>query len=1145
MIAPQLRLIAPAAAWLCLWPASTVAMAQAQGLNPALRVVKPSKVTPAPLDARPQPAGDTPVPPAVMLPPIDLRSVPPMPMPKFEADPDEGRFPPTSDLVIHDAETGRTQVVPRDWTPPPGRAGDPSAGSLAAGTPSGPASSWLATMSMVTAADMVTYPARANVKLIMQFTTAAGMPVYYNCSGTMIDWGTVLTAGHCLYNRNGDTLPWADKVWVLPAWDGNNMAGDRPSSSEIQQHFGWALGSNYMAYSGWIDWGNMEFDLAAIAIHPSSRSVGNLTGTMGWYWEQCGIDTLHHNYSYPGQPCGDGVRHTGRQMYFWSGEPDLCPTYLGINSYTLFTTPGCLSAVWGGMSGSGLYRQDPDWPYVGAVCSNSDRAYSSRYCGIWGGAGADLISYVDSSRGYVVDYELLRYRIGNGTTPIVHADGPIGGGQVLLVNPTYANPPSMTVTVRVRSSEDAVLDANDIILGEQSFPVDLGPRDTAVLDLASFELPWFTPTGDRFIGLQLINGPDGNPGNDSTHLWDMQQVNVQPCPQPPTPTGVDASDGQFCDRVRITWDAVPGVVSSRVWRHTLLDPNPVLIGTVAGTMFDDMTAVVGGDHWYRVSAINDCDEESHLSAEQFGFRANPTIGTPHGVVATDGTRCDGVLVTWKAAASAAFYSVRRNTVDSASGAALIATGIQTLFHLDTTAADGTTYYYFIKAHNACTVSDASTGNAGFRGEFAQVIGVVQPLDVSCLGVQLTWPSAPGATGYHVYRGVTNNPYDATFLATVPSNAYTDSNSPPGVPHYYWVKAVNSCGTNPFGGFSATPRTPVARPGLPPPAGPAVVSDPTYCAPSISVSWEGRREAATYRVLRSSPRGETRVVGVTSQTTFEDLSADPGVRYDYAVVCVDGCGQESQPGPAGTGSRGGPPVAPGNVRAGDAPTCRSVVVSWDLSAGATSYEIRRGLTNEAGRAERVGESVSPPFVDQSAPEGVEMHYWVVALSPCGESSVSDTDVGAASRTGEATISRQPTDLTVDEGRPASFEVVAGGATAWAWRFNGQPLSDGRGISGASRPMLTIDPATGEHAGRYDCVVTTSCGTVTSVTAELTVTPPPPCFADFNQDGGVDGEDVNTFFAAWEAGDGAADTNLDGGIDGSDVDVFFRMWEAGGC
>jgi hypothetical protein len=55
----------------------------------------------------------------------------------------------------------------------------------------------------------------------------------------------------------------------------------------------------------------------------------------------------------------------------------------------------------------------------------------------------------------------------------------------------------------------------------------------------------------------------------------------------------------------------------------------------------------------------------------------------------------------------------------------------------------------------------------------------------------------------------------------------------------------------------------------------------------------------------------------------------------------------------------------------------------------------------------------------------------------------------------------------------------------------------------------------------------------------------CVADFNQDGGVDGADVNAFFTAWEAGESSADVNLDGGVDGGDVGDFFAVWENGGC
>ncbi|MBS0196585.1 MAG: DUF11 domain-containing protein [Planctomycetes bacterium] len=65
--------------------------------------------------------------------------------------------------------------------------------------------------------------------------------------------------------------------------------------------------------------------------------------------------------------------------------------------------------------------------------------------------------------------------------------------------------------------------------------------------------------------------------------------------------------------------------------------------------------------------------------------------------------------------------------------------------------------------------------------------------------------------------------------------------------------------------------------------------------------------------------------------------------------------------------------------------------------------------------------------------------------------------------------------------------------------------------------------------YRQPASTACGTV--------------CVGDFNQDGGVDGVDVQDFFAAWGAGDPAADVNADGGVDGSDVAYFFLRWQAG--
>ncbi|MBS0198435.1 MAG: hypothetical protein JSR77_16920 [Planctomycetes bacterium] len=56
---------------------------------------------------------------------------------------------------------------------------------------------------------------------------------------------------------------------------------------------------------------------------------------------------------------------------------------------------------------------------------------------------------------------------------------------------------------------------------------------------------------------------------------------------------------------------------------------------------------------------------------------------------------------------------------------------------------------------------------------------------------------------------------------------------------------------------------------------------------------------------------------------------------------------------------------------------------------------------------------------------------------------------------------------------------------------------------------------------------------------------PCPADFDHNGGVDGQDVQAFFAAWATGAASGDVNDDGGVDGADVSYFFQAWESGGC
>ncbi|MFZ4573870.1 MAG: PQQ-dependent sugar dehydrogenase [Phycisphaerales bacterium] len=54
---------------------------------------------------------------------------------------------------------------------------------------------------------------------------------------------------------------------------------------------------------------------------------------------------------------------------------------------------------------------------------------------------------------------------------------------------------------------------------------------------------------------------------------------------------------------------------------------------------------------------------------------------------------------------------------------------------------------------------------------------------------------------------------------------------------------------------------------------------------------------------------------------------------------------------------------------------------------------------------------------------------------------------------------------------------------------------------------------------------------------------PCLADYDDNGGIDGDDVIAFFADWDNGILAADVDGSGGVDGDDVILFFTQWDSG--
>ena len=85
----------------------------------------------------------------------------------------------------------------------------------------------------------------------------------------------------------------------------------------------------------------------------------------------------------------------------------------------------------------------------------------------------------------------------------------------------------------------------------------------------------------------------------------------------------------------------------------------------------------------------------------------------------------------------------------------------------------------------------------------------------------------------------------------------------------------------------------------------------------------------------------------------------------------------------------------------------------------------------------------------------------------------------------TIATQPLSTVVCAGQRVALSLAASGTAplSYQWRKNAQALQ------GATTAKLVIHPASGSDSGSYDCVVTNSCGSATSIPATLTVNSPP--------------------------------------------------------
>ena len=277
---------------------------------------------------------------------------------------------------------------------------------------------------------------------------------------------------------------------------------------------------------------------------------------------------------------------------------------------------------------------------------------------------------------------------------------------------------------------------------------------------------------------------------------------------PSVPTGVNASDGTYVDKVRVSWNPSNGASFYIIYR-ALSTGGLVIYGQIGQSpapYFDDTTAEQNTTYSYKVVASNFLFN-SGFSAADTGFVALqislPT--TPTGFAASDGDFTDKVRLTWNPASNAIGYKIyRAPAIGGIVFYAPLGSSASSTYD-DFTASPGVDYSYRVSSYNAFFESNASAADTGFRAVEAVLpdtpSGIAASDGAYADRISVTWNPASNALFYKVFRGVSS---DGTTLyieiADTPDTAYEDYNTYDKLTYVYKIKAFNDDGSS---GFSET------------------------------------------------------------------------------------------------------------------------------------------------------------------------------------------------------------------------------------------------------------------------------------------------------------------------------------------------------
>ena len=378
------------------------------------------------------------------------------------------------------------------------------------------------------------------------------------------------------------------------------------------------------------------------------------------------------------------------------------------------------------------------------------------------------------------------------------------------------------------------------------------------------------------------------------------------------------------------------------------------VWNVSGSVTVTLTSTAG--HWAVLNGIF------------FGGAAGSTApSTPSGLSAAPGNQ--QITLSWAGSTNATSYNIYRGTAAGAESTTPIATGVTGSTYTNAPLTGGGTYYYKVVAVNATGGSFAS--NEASATVPSGTVSFIQA-DTSTQG---NWKGVYGGDGWNVIGDTSsNNPTYPSYATVAP-------------------------GSHLAGVWTASSLSPSALQSSAAGSSNRLVGVWYQTSWSVGVNVSGTHQVALYLVdIDNLGIGETITVKDTASGTVLDSRSASGFQSGvYYVWNVSGSVTITLTSTAGhwavlngiflggaTGSTA--PTEPAGLSA--TPTATQVALTWNVSTGASSYNVYRGTASGSESTSPVASGLSSPaYTDTHVTAGSTYYYQVVGVNAVGGSFAS--------------------------------------------------------------------------------------------------------------------------------------------------------------